>query len=133
MGNIGATRWVMKATIWKHKDDEKPAATGWAFEVDGKGMTQATAALETCETSAIGRALANLGYVGNKRVTRSEMRKVKVKELDDRIKNAQNPDELREIWNDAQQNNVLDNVREQLMNRNKQLQQPVEENGNAAA
>lgn len=133
MGNIGATRWVMKATIWKHKDDEKPAATGWAFEVDGKGMAQATAALETCETSAIGRALANLGYVGNKRVTRSEMRKVKVKELDDRIKNAQNPDELREIWNDAQQNNVLDNVREQLMNRNKQLQQPVEENGNAAA
>ena len=40
-------------------------------------MTQRAAALETGETSAIGRALANLGYAGNRRVTREEMAKVK--------------------------------------------------------
>ena len=32
--------------------------------------------LETCESSAIGRALANAGYSGNKRTTREEMAKV---------------------------------------------------------
>jgi hypothetical protein len=50
-------------------------ATGLAFEIDGVGMAQKTAALETCESSAIGRALANAGYSGNKRTTREEMAK----------------------------------------------------------
>jgi hypothetical protein len=51
-------------------------ATGLAFEVDGAGMTQKTSALETCETSAIGRALANMNLSGNRRASREEMAKV---------------------------------------------------------
>jgi len=51
-------------------------STGLAFEIDGVGMAQKTAALETCESSAIGRALANAGYSGNRRTTREEMAKV---------------------------------------------------------
>lgn len=52
-------------------------ATGHAFEIDGQnGMANKTSALENCETSAIGRALANCGYGGDKRVTREEMAKV---------------------------------------------------------
>jgi hypothetical protein len=39
-------------------------------------MANQTSALENCETSAIGRALANAGYSGNKRTTREEMAKV---------------------------------------------------------
>jgi hypothetical protein len=50
-------------------------ATGLAFEVDGSGMTQRANALETCETSAIGRALANMNLSGNKRASRTEMEK----------------------------------------------------------
>jgi hypothetical protein len=51
-------------------------ATGHAFEVDGGGGANKTSALENAETSAIGRALANAGYSGNKRASREEMEKV---------------------------------------------------------
>jgi hypothetical protein len=39
-------------------------------------MANKTSALENAETSAIGRALANAGYSGNKRTSRQEMEKV---------------------------------------------------------
>ena len=71
--------WVTKSTIYFDEASHAanlPKATGHAFEVDGSGMTQKTSALETCETSSIGRALANAGYSGSKRVTREEMEKV---------------------------------------------------------
>ena len=71
--------WVTKSTIYFDEASQAanlPKATGHAFEVDGSGMTQKTSALETCETSSIGRALANAGYSGSKRVTREEMEKV---------------------------------------------------------
>lgn len=70
--------WRVKATIFFDAEQQArnlPKATGYAFEVDGRGMTQAANALETCETSAIGRALANGGYSGSKRPTREEMGK----------------------------------------------------------
>ena len=51
-------------------------ATGLAFEVDGTGMANKTSALENCETSAIGRALANMNLSGNRRTSREEMAKV---------------------------------------------------------
>ena len=76
-GPVGKTRWVMKASIWRERGPEAPDATGWAFEVDGVGMANQSSALENCETSAIGRALANLNYHGDKRATREEMEKVR--------------------------------------------------------
>lgn len=108
-GDLGKTRWVVNVTIWKHKDDQEPAANGYAFEIDGAGMTQKAAALETCETSALGRALANLGYVGNRRVTREEMAKVKrAQELEQmhkdtaaQVEATDSIDKLRELWNVA--------------------------------
>lgn len=83
-GEIGQTRWVVKASVWRDRvlvEGEPglmavcPDGTGYAFEVDGAGMAQKTAALETAETSAIGRALANIGYSGDKRASREEMSK----------------------------------------------------------
>jgi hypothetical protein len=53
-----------------------PKASGLAYEVDSVSGPQASSALEVCETSAIGRALANAGYSGNKRASREEMEKV---------------------------------------------------------
>jgi hypothetical protein len=41
-----------------------PKASGLAYEVDSASGPQAASALEVCETSAIGRALANAGYSG---------------------------------------------------------------------
>ncbi len=71
--------WVVEARIYLTAGDQAedlPKATGWAFEIDGQGMAQKTAALETAETSAIGRALANMNFSGNKRTSREEMEKV---------------------------------------------------------
>jgi hypothetical protein len=70
--------WVVEARIYLTRQDQLddlPKATGWAFEVDGQGMAQKTAALETAETSAIGRCLANMNFSGNKRTSREEMEK----------------------------------------------------------
>lgn len=69
-------QWIVKATVYIGADADTPKATGLAFEVDGQGMANQTSALENAETSAIGRALANAGYSGNKRATREEMQKV---------------------------------------------------------
>lgn len=68
--------WVVQAFVYLYEAAEHPKATGLAFEVDGQGMANKTSALENAETSAIGRALANAGYSGNKRASREEMAKV---------------------------------------------------------
>ena len=101
-GEPGATRWIVKASVWRDAENTGlPDGTGYAFEIDGKGMTQRTAALETCETSAIGRALANLGYAGNRKVTREEMVKPAVAQFEDRVAAAQSESELKAVWMDA--------------------------------
>lgn len=69
-----AATWIVQAFVFIGGD--LPKASGLAFEVDGVGMANKTSALENAETSAIGRALANAGYSGNKRASREEMAKV---------------------------------------------------------
>lgn len=53
---------VMKALIYK--DKETLIATGFSEEFRTESGINSTSALEVAETSAIGRALANLGYIG---------------------------------------------------------------------
>ena len=70
--------WVVYAEIYLNRDDQLnnlPKATGLAFEVDGVGMANKTSALENAETSAIGRALSQAGYFGDKKASREEMSK----------------------------------------------------------
>ena len=75
-GAVGATRWIVKASVWRSAESIDADGTGYAFEVDGSGgMANKTSALENGETSAIGRALANIGYSGDKRASREEMAK----------------------------------------------------------
>jgi hypothetical protein len=45
-----------------HNDTGEVIATGWAWESVSNGYINKFSAVENCETSAIGRALANLGY-----------------------------------------------------------------------
>ena len=73
VGEVGKTRWIVKAFVWRDRVEGEPDGTGYAFEVDGTGMANRTSALENGETSAIGRALANIGYSGDKRASREEM------------------------------------------------------------
>jgi hypothetical protein len=74
---VEATRYIVKAYLFKDASDSVAWATGYAEEtVSSRGVNQ-TSALENCETSAIGRALANAGYAPKgKRPSREEMSKV---------------------------------------------------------
>jgi hypothetical protein len=72
----GADICVMRAELWQ---GEMLIATGYAEEVRGAGNVNRTSHVENCETSAIGRALANCGMAGSdmtKRPSREEMSKV---------------------------------------------------------
>jgi len=68
---------VVKAFVYRQSGDTLPAATGLASERIGDGDVNMYACLENTETSAIGRALANLGFAASrKRPSREEMEKV---------------------------------------------------------
>jgi hypothetical protein len=71
------TRFIVMAKLFKTEADAKPCSTGLAFEVITEKGVNSTSALENCETSAIGRALANAGFAAKgKRASREEMAKV---------------------------------------------------------
>lgn len=71
------SRFIVKALLYRTEADARSWTTGLAFEnVTDRGVN-ATSALENCETSAIGRALANAGFATKgKRASREEMLKV---------------------------------------------------------
>jgi hypothetical protein len=72
----GADICVIRAELWL---GEQLIATGYAEEVRNSGNVNRTSHVENCETSAIGRALANCGMAGSdmsKRPSREEMSKV---------------------------------------------------------
>ena len=69
---------IFRAAVYRDRTQplDMPDATGWAHEVPGDGMVNQTNPVENCETSAIGRALANLGFpvkAGEPRPSREEM------------------------------------------------------------
>lgn len=68
---------TFKALVYRTATESLAAATGWASEREGDGDVNTVACLENTETSAVGRALANLGFTaGSKRPSREEMKKV---------------------------------------------------------
>ena len=86
-------RFIVKASVFRTEVDVHAWTTGYGEETVSTRGVNSTSALENCETSAIGRALANAGYVTKgKRPSREEMSKVKAAEpkpftekLNDRI------------------------------------------------
>jgi hypothetical protein len=71
----GADICVFCAELWV---DGQCVSTGHAEEVRNSNMINKTSSMEVCETSAIGRALANAGMAGSdmtKRPSREEMGK----------------------------------------------------------
>lgn len=127
--------WRVQARVFLTRDDqdfEAPKATGVAFEVDGVGMANKTSALENAETSAIGRALANAGYSGNRRTSREEMEKVErgvtpgkpaqaPKDFADRVANAPDMETLNALWAEAFQGRFETQVKDLFTERKKVL------------
>ena len=75
------TQYIVWSAIYRDSADLQPWATGLAEEtVQGRGVNS-TSALENCETSSLGRSLANAGYATKgKRASREEMAKVAAKQ-----------------------------------------------------
>jgi hypothetical protein len=116
-------RFIVKSEIYFDSNDLTPVATGYAEEIVGASPVNRTSALENCETSSIGRGLANCGFQSEigKRPSREEMEKVerydseprksakpKVTYTEEQIKDAgimittaikiSTLDELRQVW-----------------------------------
>ena len=116
---VEATRYIVKAYLFKNAEDGVAWATGYAEEtVTSRGVNQ-TSALENCETSAIGRALANAGYAPKgKRPSREEMTKVvtprvtkpSVQDLETAIRKADAEPSEQDYWTTPvnQYNKVVD-------------------------
>jgi hypothetical protein len=67
---------VFRASVYRDASGSGPAATGWASEREGDGDVNEVACLENTETSAVGRALANLGFTASRlRPSAEEMAK----------------------------------------------------------
>jgi hypothetical protein len=70
-------QYIVQAYLYRTYLDSVAYATGLAEEKITDRGVNATSALENCETSAIGRALANANYAAKgKRPSREEMKKV---------------------------------------------------------
>lgn len=67
---------LMRAEVFRSIDDAGPSATGHAFEVRGDSYVNKTSYIENAETSAVGRALALLGFEVRRGIaSREEMEK----------------------------------------------------------
>jgi hypothetical protein len=104
---------VVKASVFTRFDDEMPTTTDYAEERPDTSPVNRVSFVENCSTSAIGRALADLGgeFTGAKRPSREEMSKVQrheaepVKPVPDDfvalVDSATTLDELKSLWADA--------------------------------
>ena len=62
---------IVKAVI--RDDENRIIGAGYAEEIRGSTNINKTSALENCETSAIGRALASMGYAGTEYASANEV------------------------------------------------------------
>jgi hypothetical protein len=62
---------IFKACAYRDPDDKHPT-TGHAMELEGSSFINKTSHIENCETSAVGRALAMMGFEIKKSVASQE-------------------------------------------------------------
>ena len=105
----GRIEWICRTEAYTNQDDVRPQATGFATEIEGTSPVNRSNASENCETSSIGRCLANLGFAAKgKRPSREEMSKAARgatqrkplgksdwEELLKRLSNCANPNQLK--------------------------------------
>jgi len=83
----GKYQWECWTHVYVDREDSMPTVRGFASEIEGSSPVNRTNASENCETSSIGRALANLGFATKgKRPSREEMQKVQRAQQTDKEK-----------------------------------------------
>lgn len=120
----GPWRYMFKATVFLSTGDQAahlPKATGYASEIEqGK---QAEWAAELAETSAIGRALANMNMSGNKRASREEMEKVQraeeITQWAEQIAKLTSAEEARNLYVVARSSKVNKNILDAIAEKGK--------------
>lgn len=88
---------VMKASVFRSLEEKEASATGFAYEKEGSSFINKTSFIENCETSATGRAIANLGLSVRKSVaSREEVENAKLQqEVLNQEKNLPAPDNIK--------------------------------------
>ncbi len=117
-------KWLFKAYVYLTAGDQAnglPKATGYASESDGG--PQADWKAELGETSAIGRALANMDLSGNKRASREEMQKVAAAEVDyvAELEKAKTKAEVLDLYNRAKRTQAPKSVLDLITEKGKTL------------
>ena len=76
--------------------------TGYAYEHEGSSQINKTSALENCETSSIGRAVAAAGYSGTEYASANEVQNAINQQKNDtfKVKNAVAPKPLTKMYKD---------------------------------
>jgi hypothetical protein len=123
---INETEIVIKASVFTDREDTRPAAVDYAQEKRGGTGQMAASAVEVCATSAIGRALATLGYSTKRsdgdfvRASREEMEKVTAGHRDYLVQASEAADNkdletLRTIYAAAVKSQVDNNILDAIM------------------
>lgn len=116
---------VMKAEIYTSIDDDLPVTIDYAEERLDTGP-MAKFGVETCATSAIGRALADLGgeFTGQKRPSREEMAKVQRNADRDwkaEVATLEDVQAIRKLWAEAKQAGASDDILKAIADRGTEL------------
>ena len=75
---------IFKAYAYRDEADVRPA-TGHAYEKEGSSFINKTSYIENCETSAVGRALAMLGFEIKKSIaSKEEVENAKLQQVEDK-------------------------------------------------
>ena len=83
---------TIRALVYINADDSNPISTGIAQETKGQGgFANTDAWVENCETSAIGRALANWKYQGSGKARPSQQEMSKVGNSNDNVGKKETP------------------------------------------
>lgn len=106
---------VIRANIYGTKEDNRPIATGIAYEKEGSTFINKTSFIENCETSAVGRALGMLGIGIETSIASAE-------EVSNAILQQQNETLIDKVHKEALEasiakNNIPDDVVEKILSK----------------